>query len=408
VALLVVALVTLPSCATRIVWPHGAPLPPQACTGGAAVNDSVFLIGDAGDPALPPEGSDEIVDRVLLALHRDVEASVAQLGTEGVRTIFLGDNAYWDGLPLEGHKQRRERERKLEAQIAASAPAAATFVMGNHDWDFEGPEGWDRVRAQQRFLMQFSPRVSVHPPAGCAGPDPVDVGEHLRFVFIDLLGFEHALADPEEHLSVCSGRTPLEAYQDLSAEFQFTDGRHVGLALHHPLLTVGPHGGHFTWKQHIFPLTDFWPWAWLPLPVIGSAYPISRQLGVSGTDVVHEKYLRDIQGVFRATNPVVPGFFVGGHEHSLQLHRTIAGGYFLVSGAGSTNKVERVESAKMDTVMLAAARPGYMRLDVRTDASLELHIIAVNRDGRTEQLMRHCLATGPPEVLQRPAPTYQR
>lgn len=407
---LLIALVALlaSSCRSPVVTPRGDPVPAETCGMGAAVAHSVFLIGDAGDPSLPHDGSDALVDRVLLALHRDIESRVAKLGVDGVSTIFLGDNVYWDGLPLEGGHERRQRERKLEAQIAASAPSAAIFVMGNHDWHIEGSEGWDRVLAQRRFLEGYAPRVTMRPPAGCAGPDRLDVGEHLRFVLIDPIGFSHSLDHPEEHQAACSGRTALEAYYDLGAEFSHPDGRHVGLALHYPLITAGPHGGHYTLKQHIFPLTDFWPWAWLPLPIVGSAYPIARQLGVTGTDVANEVYTRNVSAIYRATRPEVPSFFVGGHEHSLQLHRDIIGAYYLVSGAGSVNKVDRVEEQRMDTVMLAAARPGYMRLDVQEDASLELSVTAVDSDGQTETLIRHCLAKGPPKTHSRPAPSYRR
>jgi hypothetical protein len=400
--LLSIALLALASCSSPVLTPRGDPVPPEACPAGSKVSDSVFLIGDAGDPKLAREGSDELVDPVLRALHRDLQASVAQLGKAGVTTIFLGDNVYWDGLPVEGGPDRRERERKLEAQITASAPAAAVFVMGNHDWHIEGPKGWDRVMAQRRFLKGFAPRVAMHPPAGCAGPDRVDVGRHLRFVFIDPIGWDHAVEHPEEHGAACRGRSALEAYYDLAAEFEHPDGRHVGLALHHPLITAGPHGGHYTWKQHIFPLTDFWPWAWLPLPVIGSAYPISRQLGVTGTDIASEDYSRDIAAIYRATRPRVPGFFVGGHEHSLQVHRDVIGAYYLVSGAGSVSKIDRVEAHELDTAMLAEAKPGYMRLDVRTDGSLELTVTAVDRHAETETLLRHCLAKGPAGLSRSP------
>jgi hypothetical protein len=376
---LLLSLLALPSCSTPI-WPRGAPIPPQACPSQAPVAEAVFLIGDAGDPELPLEDTDQLVDPVLLALQRDVRASAAALGNEHVTTVFLGDNAYWDGLPEEGNPDRRNRERKLEAQIAASAPGEAVFTLGNHDWHVEGAEGWDRALAQRHYLKRFAPRVSMRPLGGCAGPERVDVGEHLRLVFIDVIVFDHPIAHPEEHRAACSGRTPLESYYDLSAEFRNAGGVHVGFAMHHPLLTVGPHGGHYTWKQHLLPLTDFWSWAWVPLPLIGSAYPISRQLGVTGTDVVSQEYLRDIQGVFRAATPEQPTFFVAGHEHSLQLHRDFVGAYYLVSGAGSTRKIDRVETDEMDTVMLAEARAGYMRLDVRTDASLELFVSAV--DGR--------------------------
>lgn len=393
------------ACASPVVTPSGAPVEAQHCPDSAAPSHSIFLIGDAGDPKLPEDGSQRLVDPVLRGLHADVEAASAALGPGRVVVVFLGDNVYWDGLPLEGHPQRRARERKLEAQIAASEPAAAVFVLGNHDWHIEGPEGWERALAQRRFLEKFAPRVAMRPLAGCAGPDHLDVGAHLRLVFIDPIGFGHLASHPEEHRSACPDRSLIEAYLDLAAEFDAPEGRHMALLLHHPLITAGPHGGHYTWKQHIFPLTDFWPWAWLPLPIVGSVYPLSRQLGVTGTDVTHDAYQRYIAAIYRAARPQVPALFIGGHEHSLQVHRDVVGAYYLVSGAGSVSMVNRVED--MDTLMMAAARPGYMRLDVGAGGALDLTVLALDRDDHPEPIYGHCLAEGPPEPWthsQRPRP----
>lgn len=388
------AALALVACAGPAPTPRGAPVAPTHCEGAAGVAYSVFLIGDAGAPRLPRDGSERLVDALLRGLHEDVAEKVAEIGSDQVRVVFLGDNVYWDGLPLEGHPQRRAGERVLEAQIRASEPAQAIFLMGNHDWHIEGPEGWDRVLAQRAFLESHAPRVTMRPLAGCAGPDHLDVGEHLRLVFIDPIGFGHLADHPEEHRRVCPDRDVREAYFDLAAEFDDPGDRHVALVLHHPLVTAGPHGGHFGWKQHLFPLTDFWSWAWLPLPVIGSAYPISRQLGVTGTDVVHGQYQRYIGEIYRAARPMVPSVFIGGHEHSLQVHRDDVGTYYLVSGAGSASMVDRVEQ-DMDTLMMARALPGYMRLDVTARGGLDLTVLALDGDDRPEPVFSHCLAEGP-------------
>jgi hypothetical protein len=393
------ALVTA-GCRSPAVTPAGAPVSPVDCGGAAPVTDSVFLIGDAGDPKLASEGEPELVDPVLRGLRDDVAEAVGRLGVDRVNVLFLGDNVYWDGLPLEGERGRRRGERVLEAQIAAADPARAIFVMGNHDWNVEGAGGWERVLAQRSFLEEFAPRVETRPLAGCAGPDHLDIGRHLRFVFIDPIGFGHLIDHPLQHQALCPKRSVLEAYLDLAAEFDHPDGRHVVLALHHPLITAGPHGGHYTWKQHLFPLTDFWPWAWIPLPVIGSVYPISRQLGVTGTDTTHEGYGRSIAAIYRAARPLVPALFVGGHEHSLQVHRDLLGTYYLVSGAGSSGKVNRVE--KMDTLMMAEARPGYMRLDLHADGALGLNVRALGSGDRPEPIFRHCLADGPHRPWRQP------
>jgi hypothetical protein len=380
------------ACSSPVATPIGAPLPPEDCAGAPAATDAVFLIGDAGAPRLPIRDTGELVDPVLLNLRDDVREQTERLGEGHVTVVFLGDNVYWDGLPLEGERGRRQGERILEAQIAASNPASAIFVMGNHDWHIEGPLGWERVLAQRRFLETFTPRVATRPLAGCAGPDHIDIGETLRFVFMDPIGYGHLLDLPEEHKQHCPDRTFEEAYLDLAAEFDHPEGRHVVLALHHPLVTAGPHGGHFTWKQHLFPLTDFWPWAWVPLPVIGSAYPLSRQLGITGTDATSRAYRRSIARIYRATRPRVPSVFAGGHEHSLQVHRDALGAYYLVSGSGS--QADRVEP--MESAMLAEASKGYMRIDLHADGALGVTVLAL-RDGKNaEPIFRHCLADQPP------------
>lgn len=385
------------ACTRPPVTVYGAPVAPEECPEDAGATQSVFLIGDAGEPELAPEGSDALVDPVLRALHAQVAEQVAAKGPDRVFVVFLGDNVYWDGMPPAGHPKRRHAERVLEAQVAASAPARATFVLGNHDWHVNGPEGWTRALAQREFLRRFEPRVEMRPDGGCTGPETLDVGERLRLVFIDEAAFEHLRDSPEEHAAACPHTSTLEAYLDLAAEFDDPGERHVALAMHHPLVTAGPHGGHFTWKQHLFPLTDFWSWAWLPLPIVGSAYPLSRELGVSRTDLTSERYDRIVRAVYRAGRPRVPALYVAGHEHSLQVHRDEVGAYYLVSGAGS--KSERVEP--MPTTMMSVARPGFMRLDVHADGALRLAVFGVDAEQRPEKIFRHCLADGPPVVRTR-------
>jgi hypothetical protein len=311
-----------------------------------------------------------------------------------VAVIYLGDNVYQRGLVPAAHPDRRRGERVLEAHIAAAGPAWVVFTAGNHDWNLEGPGGWPHAVAQREFLADKGPRVAMLPPGGCAGPARVDYGKYLRLVFLDPIGAGHLRDFPERHGSSCPGeRDAFEQYLELTDEFDHPDGRHVVLVTHHPLITAGPHGGHFTWKQHLFPLTDFVSWLWIPLPVIGSAYPLSRQLGVTTTDVTNEYYEDYVFAIYRAATARAPWLVAAGHEHSLQVHRDVLGMYYAVSGAGSTEKVNRVE--RMPTALMAAAEPGYMRLDAHAGGQLGLQVFAVDGDGAREPLYRACLAEGP-------------
>lgn len=373
--------------------PSVAPGPVQAedCPAADEVEHAVFLVGDAGRPRLAEHLEAELpVDPVLLALRSDVIEEIGRLGVDRVSVVFLGDNVYPNGMVPVGKPTRLRGERVLRAQIAATSDARVVFVAGNHDWAGRGSAGWENVRAQAEFLSAQGDRVSMRPAGGCAGPARLDIGEHLGIVFVDPIGFAHARDAPAVHAAVCPYPTAREALLALSSQFDAPDERHMVLALHHPLITSGPHGGQFTWQQHIFPLTDFAPWLWLPLPIVGSLYPLSRQLGVTNSDVTSDGYRAWIQVIYRATRPGSPLLFAGGHEHSLQLHRDGLGTYYAVSGAGSARKVNRVEP--LASAMFALASPGYMRLDAHADGALGLTALAV-RDGEvSEPVMRHCLA----------------
>jgi hypothetical protein len=368
-------------------------MPDPTCADSSQIEASAFLIGDVGAPTLAKEGTDPHADPVLGAMRDEVDAAVARLGADNVVVQFLGDNVYQTGLDPEPGKYRTHGERVLQAQIAAAGEARAIFAAGNHDWGMVGINGFDQIRAQNEFLSQQGPRVKMLPPGGCGGPAVLDLGPHLRFVFVDLIGYGHAEVYADAHARACPDEPdPVKPYRRFARLLDETEGKHVVLATHHPLITAGPHGGHFTWKQHLFPLTDFWPWAWLPLPIIGSAYPLSRQLGVTGTDVANEDYTIYLNAVYTAATPRAPVLVAAGHEHSLQVHRDAVGIFYAVSGAGSTKKVDRVEP--METLLMSEAKPGYMRLDVHRNGSLELDVIGVERSG-PRSLFQACIAHGP-------------
>ena len=99
-----------------------------------------------------------------------------------------------------------------------------------------------------------------------------------------------------------------------------------------------------------------------------------------------------MRGIYRASRPTVPVLVAGGHEHSLQVHRDVVGLIYAVSGAGSTKKVNRVEQS--ETALMAAAVPGFMRLDVRADGSLELTVLEVEAGGGVASRFRQCVAQG--------------
>jgi hypothetical protein len=148
---------------------------------------------------------------------------------------------------------------------------------------------------------------------------------------------------------------------------------------HHPLATGGPHGGRFSWKDHVFPLRSVKKWLWVPLPVIGSLYPSVRQGGISPQDLSNETNRRmraAFEGAMRERPPLV---WAAGHEHALQVLRGASARHLLVSGAGIFGHTSRVVCT--DESRFALGRAGFMRLDVERSGRVRLAVLEVDRAG---------------------------
>ncbi len=369
--------------------------PPIVCSTRAAIERSVFFIGDAGAPELPdtpPGSADTLVDPVLTALRRDVAERVAELGAERTAVVVLGDHIYPAGIGLPGEPGRAQGVRVLEAQIAAIGEAQGLFTLGNHDWDQgSSGRGWEVANAQVAFLGSRASNISVHPSDTCAGPEVVDFGESLRFVFIDLWAAVYQTDNPD---SQTQSHCRLEAGEGRIAKkvvdiFADSADRKLTLVTHAPMMTSGPHGGYFPWREHVFPLRVFHRDLWIPLPAIGSIFPLARILGVTDTEMMsatYQAYIDSAKAIFR---PGMPALVAAGHEHSLQLHVDPTGVMHAVSGAGSASRVDFVR--QMNSDLMSLARPGYMRLDSYVDDKLRLDVLALDDDMQRRFVYSTCI-----------------
>jgi hypothetical protein len=333
------------------------------------VETTIYLIGDAGAPDLDREP-------VLEALASDA----ANIRDSAV-IVFLGDNVYPRGLPAPNGEDREEGERRLRMQVNAviAGNARGIFIPGNHDWDFAGEGRRESVLRAEMFAESIGKgQVEFIPADGCPGPETVDVGRHIRLVLMDTQWwlFENPVEDVP---AICASRSKERMLDALRSAVQGGGDRHVIVAGHHPIVTHGPHGGYFTARQHIFPLRDKYRWAWIPLPLIGSLYPMARRLGISDQDVFHRRYQEmtsAFDAIFREKPPLA---YAAGHEHSLQLITGIGARYQIVSGTGNYGHLSPV--AHRAGTLFAASRSGYVRLQVQQDARVRLGMIFVAENG---------------------------
>ncbi len=350
-----------------------APLKPES-----EVVERLFLIGDAGEPM---SGGREPIFNAL----------AGQLAVQPEKNflLFLGDNAYPNGLPAFGDPERGRQEEKLDEQmdILEKSGAQGAFLPGNHDWDKGAADGWDRVRFEAAYVRsRKNPRIAYYPLDGCPGPAVLNIGGHLRLILLDTQWWLQAGTRPEGDSSFCPQKSEREILDAVATAIRTAGGRRVIVAGHHPLASHGPHGGFFAWTDHIFPLRNFASWLWLPLPGVGSLYPLARSLGVSRQDLSSAAYghfVSSLDSVFALYPPLA---CAGGHEHALQvLKRKNRPWFDLVSGCGIANHSSPVTSAE-DT-FFADPHPGFMRIDLYPDRA-ELHIVEADEEGNAVEMFR--------------------
>lgn len=355
---------------------------------------SVFLLGDAGAPV--PNGNDPVLNALGAQLKQATSRSAL---------IFLGDNVYPLGLPDTDHPTRPDAERRLTDQLnlVKNFAGRSFMIPGNHDWQQGGRQGWTYVKNQQAFVDQYLARDDVYyPKGGCPTPQEINLSDDLTLVLLDTQWWLHPWTKPGQ----ASGRTdaintedqsdcPVKTLEDmLTAVDEILDrnrGNRVIVAGHHPMYSHGEHGGYYTLKDHLLPLHEVG--VPIPLPVIGSIYPLYRSLIGDVQDLPNARYRLQRDGLVALLRQYPNALYVNGHEHTLQhiVHDSVN---YITSGAGSKNTSVGV---KADT-RFAASKRGFARLDVYPDTTVLVMYEGDNQTGR--ELYRTQLAFRPVPIVR--------
>ncbi len=355
--------------------------PPAPAPAPETIEHTVFLVGDAGAAA---PGADPVLEALAAELSSRPSASTV---------VYLGDNIYPRGMPDSASPLRREAERRIAAQadVVADAGARGIFVPGNHDWAAGGRDGWDAVLRQERFIADRAmANLVMLPGGGCPGPAVIDIGERLRLVILDTQWWLQSEPKPMHPTSSCATDSPAEVTDSLRGALRSAGDRYVGVIAHHPLLSGGLHGGHFGLLDHIFPLRVLKSWLWIPLPALGSAYPLARASGISSQDLSGRlnREMRDSLTVALAVRP--PLFFASGHEHNLQVLDGLSARHLLISGVGYFGHTSRV--VYLEQSRYAAAKSGYMRVELVRDGRVRLAVLVVDAEAQVSESFSMWLA----------------
>lgn len=288
------------------------------------INQRIFLIGDAGD---------------LMGDHHPVIDWLKKnvdWNDDKNTVIYLGDNVYPLGLPMKGDPTYPPAKKVLDYQISLvqGKKGRAFFVPGNHDWRNGKLGGWEQVMNQEDYINNLQEKnIQAWPINGCPGPVAVELTDKVVLALLDSQWFLF-LHDKPGLSSTCESKTLDEFEIELHEIAAEHPNQLLIVAMHHPIYSYGPHGGDYTLKEHIFPLTAINPKLYIPLPILGSLYPLARGVFGSIQDVYHPLYQAYIHAVLDAIKGHANTVVASGHDHGLQfiMRDTIP---FIVSGSGS-------------------------------------------------------------------------
>jgi hypothetical protein len=329
-----------------------------------SIQARIILIGDAGQLT---NGRQPVVAAVKKHITMDKKTSI----------IFLGDNLYKTGLPDNSLPNYETAKAPLDSQIqiAGTSKAKVFFVTGNHDWGGGGAAGFEAIiRVQSYIDFLATENVTLLPRDGCAGPEEVKINDDITLVMMDSQWWLHEYNKPGIE-SDCPYKTKAEILVALDDILSRNSKKLVLLAFHHTLRSYSIHGGYFTLKQHIFPFTDVFPNLYIPLPVIGSIYPLTRAVFGTAEDLKHPLYqelIRSVDGIVKGHPNVI---YVAGHDHCLQLIQD-SGYNYITSGSGS--KSSRVSKGKKS--LYASPSTGFVTLDISKNKNVQASFYLVNGD----------------------------
>lgn len=332
----------------------------------------MIFIGDAGE--MNHEQTKVIPD------------AAAQVLPGMTSVFFLGDNVYPRGMGLPGTKAEAEGQAVLRSQFVPlrAKGAPVYFLPGNHDWDRMGKNGLAAIKAQGDFIAaQQDPQLKMVPSNGCPDPVEISLGPEVVVIAYDSEWWLFPY-NKENNNAVCDCDTETEVIEKLAGLFWKNQNKLILLASHHPFRSYGVHGGKYNWKDHLFPLTTLNKNIWLPLPGIGSLYPLLRKsVFMNAEDLAHPQYQHLIQRVEAVARDFPNIIKVAGHEHGLQLIDD--GGLQVVSGAGAKSTYTK----KGRHALFADKRQGFVVVDVFADKTFLLQFHVYGNDGKVHEAYRY-------------------
>jgi len=342
-----------------------------------SVDYSLFFLGNTADPA------SDVSDATLSLLQQKIQ-QVEHPAT----LLFLGDNASKIGLPDREEAEYQAAENRLQSLLhtANNNSEKVIFTPGDRDWDDGGRDGFTYILNQGNYLeAQGNEQLLFLPGEGCPGPYEISLSQNITLVVIDTQWFLHTGDKPLES-SDCGASSVSDIVDQLEDILSRNKDKHIVVATHHPIYSYGPRGGRSPLKYHLFPFTALADPLYIPLPLVGSLYPLYRAIGVNTQDQRHYRYQILRQSLDKILDRDHALVHLSSHERSLQ-HIRLRNNDYIVSGAFS----ETTYVKQHQNTQFAASEAGFGEIRFLSNGTAEL--LFWNSSQPNQPLHRQALLT---------------
>ena len=306
--------------------------------------------------------------------------------------LFLGDNVSKMGMPSKSKVAARktaEQELNTQLDILSEFKGQAIFIPGHTDWAKYGLKG---LKRQEKYIQSALNKADQAeddwadyflPHSGCPGPEVVEINEQLVLIIIDS---EWWITDWNKESAInngCEVKTRAAFALLLEKAIKDNKNKNIVIASHHPIQTYGEHGGKYTLKDHLFPLTAVSENLYLPLPLVGTLSSFIRSTGgFSRQDLANRNYKSFRKAVLHAVEGKGEFIFVGGHEKSLQYIQE-KGQHIIVSGAGT----KKTATTKPTNAPFTYGKNGFSKIDFYEDGAAWLEFWTPDETGAAGKMV---------------------
>ncbi len=357
-------------------------------TFAAPVQHTVFLIGDGGATSkIEYSGVNLLNDHLKTA-------------SKNSTVVYLGDNVYSHGLPPDdGSEERINAEKNLNEQIDATKgfDGNVVFIPGNHDWNLWSKGGWEYVEREEAYVEKRLNKGNTFLPDGaCPGPVEVKLSDDVILIVVDTQWWLHKWEKPRGKKDGCKVSSEAELIQRLKNIIDNNADKQILITAHHPIISNGSHGGFTSWKEHLFPFSIKKPKIYLPLPIVGSIFPLYRKFISHRQDIGNPRYTLMKNAFLEAFKNHPNLIYAAGHDHNLQYFQKERFHHIVSGSACKTKYLKKGNGAKFTYEQQGYSKLSYLE---NGDAWLEFWAVKSTKEPSEELVYREKIIKG---IIQAP------